>query len=84
MAKTIEQLAKEYAEWCYPYDEEMRFQCEQHFEAGAEAEKMNLFSELPPVPVKVLEEYADCGGITIESVLASLLKQTVFFRKSCK
>lgn len=37
MAKTIEQLAKEYAERCYPYDEQMRFQCEQHFEAGAEA-----------------------------------------------
>lgn len=29
-----EQKSKEYAKEQYPYTEEMRFQCEQHFEAG--------------------------------------------------
>lgn len=31
-----EQLSKEYAKEQYPYTEEMRFQCEQHYEAGWE------------------------------------------------
>lgn len=47
MKKTIEQLAKEYAERCYPYDEEMRFQCEQHFEAGAAAMSPLDITEIP-------------------------------------
>lgn len=29
-----EELAKKYAENCYQYDEDMRFQCEYHFESG--------------------------------------------------
>lgn len=29
-----EKTAKSYAQECYPYSEEMRFQCEQHYEAG--------------------------------------------------
>jgi hypothetical protein len=33
--KTIEKAAREYAEKCYPYSENMRMQCETHFEAGA-------------------------------------------------
>lgn len=29
-----EKTAKSYAQECYPYSEEMRMQCEQHYEAG--------------------------------------------------
>ena len=29
-----EEKAKKYAENCYPHNEEMRFQCEYHFESG--------------------------------------------------
>lgn len=28
------QKAKEYARNCYPYNEEMQFQCEYHYESG--------------------------------------------------
>lgn len=88
MEKTIEQLAKEYAEWCYPYDEQMRFQCELHFEAGAEAmrnvgaakQERNTIYENINGAISVVTEAADKAGkiIAITTVGATQIPRACF------
>lgn len=55
---TKEQLSNKYAIEQYPYTENMRFQCIQHYESGWEDALENLWikveDELPKVGVKVL------------------------------
>lgn len=55
---TKEQLSKEYAKEQYPYTEEMRFQCEQHYEAGwdkaLECQWIKVEDNLPNVGISVL------------------------------
>ncbi|MCJ2381768.1 hypothetical protein MUN53_14340 [Parabacteroides sp. AGMB00274] len=60
-----EELAKKYAENCYQYDEDMRFQCEYHFESGWDEALKEIIvdarKELPEYDedVWVINEYGD-------------------------
>lgn len=58
---TKEELSKEYAKGQYPYTEEMRFQCEQHYEAGWDSALKHQWTipssrETIPNPKIVLEK----------------------------
>lgn len=60
-----EDKANQYAENCYPYDKDMRFQCEYHFESGWDESLKQILvdasKELPEFveDVWVINEYGD-------------------------
>lgn len=66
---TKEQLSNKYAIEHYPYTENMRFQCRQHYESGWEDALENLWikveDELPEEKEKVLVLYKHEGKILI-------------------
>ena len=66
-----EEKAKKYAENCYPHNEEMRFQCEYHFESGWDEA---LISQWVSVKEKRPETYKDVLIILVKNDKIKVVK----------